>query len=281
MAVDLSTLPPAQAIEELSYEDILASIKADLIVRYPEIEPILQLESTVVAKVLEVAAYQKTLLRARINDAVRANILAAATGADLENLAAFYGVSRLAGESDARLRDRVVLAVLGRAPGGTEEWYAYHAMTADADVAEVKVYRIDTGPRIGVSVLSAVNGGVPDQAMLDAVEAVVNSKSVRSVNDVISVSAATSQTADIVADVWLLPNTPHSVFTGLEAQLRAAWQDESGIGFDLNRSWVEAKLHVSGVSKVNVTAPAADAVASDTSAIAIGTVTLNFKGVSR
>jgi phage-related baseplate assembly protein len=117
--------------------------------------------------------------------------------------------------------------------------------------------------------------------MLDAVEAAVTAPSVRVISDVVTVAAATQSTENIAAQIWLLPGTPYSVFEGLEDVLRAAWDAESGIGFDLNPSWVAAKLHVPGVAKVSVTSPSAPVVVADVLAVAIGDMTLTYAGVSR
>ena len=73
---------------------------------------------------LEAAAYRETLLRARVNDAARANLLSFAATTDLDHLAGFYDVVRLDGETDAALRERVVLAIQGRSAAGPEERYA-------------------------------------------------------------------------------------------------------------------------------------------------------------
>ena len=53
------------------------------------------------------------LLRNRINIAARGQLLAYAAGTDLDHLAAFYGVERLAGEGDERLRLRIQLRIKG------------------------------------------------------------------------------------------------------------------------------------------------------------------------
>ena len=52
---------------------------------------------------LETAAARETLLRARINDAAKANLVAFAGGGDLDHLAGFYDVVRLGGEADLAL----------------------------------------------------------------------------------------------------------------------------------------------------------------------------------
>ena len=102
---DLASLPPPQSIEELSFERIFAEMLQDFRARYPQYSALLASDPAI--KLLEVAAYRELLLRARINDAARASLLAFADGADLDHLAAFYGVTRLAGEGDDALRRRV------------------------------------------------------------------------------------------------------------------------------------------------------------------------------
>lgn len=279
--LDLSSLPAPTIIEEISFETILADLMEDANERFATAGiayDVGGLETDPVKIVLEAAAYRETLLRARVNAAARSNLLAYSTGADLDGLAAFYGVTRQDGELDVDLRGRVVLAILGRSTAGPEEWYEFHARSADGRIREVKAYRVDGGPRLRLALLSKVNGGVPDGPMLAAVTAAVTAADVRSLNDVIEVVSAAQQTINVAAKVWLLPDAPITVFTGLEAVLRAAWAAETGIGFDLNPSWIAARLHVPGVSKVEVIAPALPAVVGDANAIVLGTVTLTNEG---
>lgn len=290
MAVDLSSLPKPQAIEELSYEDILARKKAKfqelwaaVRLSYPSLPAydVAMLETDPAIIVMEADAYDELLLRSRVNDALRSNLLGYATGSDLDNLAADHGVTRLPGETDAALRQRIILADQGSSAAGSEEWYEYHARSASVLVEDAVVYRLGTGPEIAIAITSVNNGGVPDQALLDAVTAVVNSPSIKVVNDVITVLAATSTTVNVSADIWLKPDAPMAVFEGLEAVLRSAIETEGGIGFDINRSWLISKLFVSGVSKVDLLTPTQDVVADDQSALALGSIALVYKGRRR
>ena len=110
MATSLTTLDPPQAIEPLDFEAALADLIAYFTAHYPGFTA--ALESDPVIKLLETAAYREVAsVRARINDVVRALLLAFATGADLEHLAAFYEVVKLPGETDDALRERVALAL--------------------------------------------------------------------------------------------------------------------------------------------------------------------------
>ena len=88
-------------------------------------------ESDPAIKLLEVAAYRETILRARVNDAFKATLLAFAAGNDLDNLAAFYGLTRLAQETDAELKDRTINRIQGSSTAGGAAWYRYQALTAN------------------------------------------------------------------------------------------------------------------------------------------------------
>lgn len=94
--IDLSKLPAPKIVEELSFEEILAAMRADFEGRCPGWTAA-ALESDPANKILEVAAYRELLLRQRINEAARACMLAFASGSDLDHLSAFYAVSRLEG----------------------------------------------------------------------------------------------------------------------------------------------------------------------------------------
>lgn len=292
MTIELSALPSPDILETLDYEAILSQRIAKFkqlweAVRTsrPELNlpayDVEMLETDPVIIVLEESAYEELALRARVNDAARANLLAHSTKADLDNLAADHGVTRLTGETDTALRERIVLADQGQSCAGPEEWYKFHARSVSVDIRDVSVYRPGTGPEIEIAILTLSNGGVPTQALLDQVYVHLNQNGIRGFNDVLSVVAAVRQTVNVVAEIWLLPNTPPTVFDGLEAGLREALISEGGIGFDLNTSWIIAKLAVAGIAKVNLVSPEADIVMNDYAAATFGTIALQNKGVSR
>ena len=279
MNVDLDSLQRPQAIDTPSDQAILDELKADLIALYPDIEPYLELESEPSLKILEVVAFREAnVVRPHINDVLRSRLLAFATGADLDHLAAFYEVTRLPGETDTAFRERVALENKGRSTGGSKYWYEAAARRADVRVKSATVYRERLLPIIHIAILSTENGGIPTQDLLDAVSAVVLSNTVRLVNDTIVIEAAVSQPTPVVADVWLLPDAASGVLDQMGPALQEAWANEGGIGFDLEPSWLQARLHLQGVKRVEVIAPADPVIAPDGVAIAIGPITLNFKG---
>lgn len=290
--VDLSTLPTPQVIEEIDYEAIVTRQKEQfqtlweaVRIANPDLDlpdyDVTMLETDPVMIVIQANAYRELLERARINNAARANLLGYATGADLDAIAADHGVTRITGETDAALRERIVLADQGRSTAGPEEWYEFHARSVDADIRDVAVYRPGTGPEIEIALLTTSGGGIPGAPLLASVLAAVSAAGVRSINDVISVIAAVKTTVNVAAEIWLLPDTPMSVFDALDEGLTAALAAEGGIGFDINKSWLVSKLSAAGVSKVNLTAPASDVVMDDFSAAAFGTISLTFMGRSR
>lgn len=278
---DFSTLPPPEVIKTFYYETILAERMTDLRQRLltAGIDYDVGHLETDILKVVHLGdSMREVTLRSAINDAAMANLLAFALGGDLEHLAFFYDVERLEGETDDALRDRTVLAIKARSPGGSEWWYAAAAKRADVRIRSVKPYREKFWPIIHIAVLSSENGGIPDQKMLDAVTAEVMSDRVRLLNDTLIIEPAVATGTDIEADIWLLPDAAFGLMDVLPEILRQAWKSEAAIGFDLEPSWIEARLHVSGVKRVQVRGPLEPVIASEGVALTPGSIKLNFMG---
>jgi phage-related baseplate assembly protein len=277
----LAGLPLPGVIQEIDYEARLQLFVDKLVALFDAVGIAYDVQGLEVdpAKILlEAATYADVLLRQRINEAVRANLLAFAYGSDLDHLAAFYDVVRLYQESDERLRDRVILAIQGRSTGGTAPRYKYVAMTSDVRVSDAAVYTVGRDPTIRVAVFSTEPDGVASSALLTVVDAALQDAEVRMVNDRIVVSGAVKHVVNIVANVWLLPGAAPSVATGLEATLRAEWDKVDTLGFDLARSWLTAKLMQQGVQRVEIVAPATDISVPFNEAASLGTITITNMG---
>ena len=143
-ALDLSTLPPPAVVDSLDYEAALAASQAHLATLLPDWDAT-ALEADPANKLLQLAQYLDLLLRARINTAAVANMLATARGTDLDNLVARYACARLSGESDARLRERAQIAYHQVASAGSRERYRYHALSHDLRVRQVDVWSTTPG----------------------------------------------------------------------------------------------------------------------------------------
>lgn len=278
MAIDFSTIPLPTIIEELDYESILAEMLSDLQQRDPTYTEILESDPGV--KILEVAAARELILRQRINDALRATLLRYAIGGDLDNLAAFYGVTRLTGETDAALKTRTIERIMGSSSAGGASWYRYHALSASPLVRDAAVSSPEPG-QVLINVLSSEGNGTASSSLLSIVDAVVQNSSVRVITDVVTVASAAIQTVPVTAQVWLYPETPIEVFNNLGATLQAAFAAEAGLGWDVAPSWIIAQLQQAGVQRVVLQSPAVVVTCGPNQAPALGLLELTMAGRDR
>ncbi|APO76112.1 baseplate assembly J-like protein [Rhizobium etli 8C-3] len=288
MTIDLMTLPPPAIIEELDYSAIAATYKVRFVqtweavrVAHSELNlpayDVEMLETDLAVIISEAESYRDTVMRARINDAIKANLLAFARGADLDHLAAFYDVIRLPGEQDDRLAARVILAIQGRSTGGTEPRYKFVAMSVSIEVKDAIVYTIGRSPIIYIAIFSTAPDGVATPALLAAVDAAVQAKTVRMVNDTIVVASAVRTVVNLSANVWLLPDADIETLARAEANLRSAWAMAQTLGRDLVQAWWVSKLMIEGIHKIEPLSTG-DTVVQPSHAVSIGTVTLILAG---
>lgn len=276
--IDLSRLPPPDVVERLSYEDIFAALVRDLLALDPSFSALV--ESDPAIKLLQVVAARELLLRQRINDAARANLLAFAGKGDLDQLAAFYGVSRLAGEDDAALRLRVQQRIQGWANAGGAAHYRYWALTASPQIRDAAVSSPAPG-QVRIAVLSRSGSGQADDALLQAVRAVVTSDDVRVLTDDVAVVSALIRPVDVAARLWLYPDVPEQLFGEILARLPTALEQARGLGWDVTRSWLIAQLHAEGVHRVELDAPAADVTCGADECAALGNLAITLVGRGR
>ncbi|ADZ72401.1 baseplate J/gp47 family protein [Polymorphum gilvum] len=277
-------LPPPAILEDLDFEAILAAIAADAQTRLAAAGiawDVGALETDPVTILCQAFAYRELLLRARINDAARSNLLAFAATSDLDHLAAFHDVTRLVGEGDDRLRDRVWLAILGRSAGGPLERYKTIALAASLQVRDVAIWRAGRDPTVHVAVLSTDTGGEASPALLAAVRSALEAPAVRVVSDRFEVISAIRTVTDVALTVRLAPDAPVSRLADVAATVREAWTAESLLGLDLTSSWLIAKAMVPGVTRVAVTWPTEDLVAAPNEAIGVGSIDILDGGRGR
>ena len=204
-------------------------------------------------------AYADANLRAAIQYAGEQNLLAYAEGAALEHLAAFFGVTRLDGEEDVHLRERVRLAPESFSVAGSRGSYRYWAMTADASISDVAVVSPDPGV---VRIYPLTVTGLPSKDILDAVDAICSAETVRPLCDTVEVATPNEVLYEITAVI-----EPYLGYVGELARQEAetaarAWADRTAamLGRDLVRSQIIAALSVPGVYRVNLTEPSVDRV---------------------
>ena len=278
--IDLSQLPAPEVVEpldfEVIYQDLLATFRA--LTGEAWTAP---LESDPVVKLLELAAYREVQLRARINDAARAVLLAYAVGADLEQLAANVNVSRLlvtpgdpeatppldpVYENDASLRARVQRAFEGLSVAGPRAAYIFHALSADGRVADASA-ESPAPAQVVVTVLSREGDGSASADLLAVVETALSSEEVRPVADQLTVQGAQIVPYQVSATLWLFPGPEaEPILAAAQAQLDAYVSTQRRLGRDIRRSALFAALHVEGVQRVELLHPAADVVLTSSQA---------------
>lgn len=255
-APDLTQLPPPEVIETLDFETILQVHRADLLARYPEAAAVIDLESEPLNKLLQAHAYRELLYRQRVNEAARAHLLAFATGADLDHKAAFYGLTRLPGENEERLRARVQLRIKSLAGNGTREAYELTAMTASQNVRDARA----TQPFPGrVHLLLWCHDAAQAEATLATVLAAINADDGRPLGVPVTVALARARAINITAAIEREAGAPADLAQRLVVTLADALAAYARLGRDVPRSWITARLHTAQVAAVRFPDPAAPA----------------------
>ena len=284
--IDLSQLPAPDVVETLDYETLLAERKATLISLYPAdqqeaVARTLSLESEPIVKLLQENAYREVILRQRINEAAEANMVAWANGADLDQLGANNGVVRLTltaadesaippvaavMESDDDFRLRVASAFEGLSVAGPTGAYEFHAKSADGRVSDATA--ISPSPAcVTVTVLSREGDGVAAADLLAVVDAALNDENVRPVADRLTVQSAEIVNYSVDAVLYIYPGPEaEPVRAAAEAKLQAFVSAQRRLGRDIRQSALYAALHVEGVQRVQLNAPAQDVVLDKTQA---------------
>lgn len=292
-AIDLEKLPPPLIVEALDYEVILAAMREDLLARDPTLTAV-ALESEPITKLLEVCAYRETVIRQRVNDGARAVMLAYAVGADLDNLAAFYGVARqivtpedlttqpptpAVLETDSRFRQRITLSLEGFSTAGPIGSYAFYALSADVGVKDVDIFSPNPG-EVEVTVLSALGDGLPDQALLDTVEAALNDEFVRPVADHVTVKSAFIINYAVTATLTFYSGPdPVLIRQTAEDALLAYIEAHHRLGHDITLSGLYAALHQPGVQNVSIAEPTETVVVAHQEAAFCTLQTVNAGGL--
>ena len=182
--MNLEELGTPSVVEELSLNEILNQMKAKFVEIAPEFTA--YVESDPLIKLMEVAAYRELLLRQRINQAAKANLLAFATGTDLDSLASFYGLTRKDGETDEEFRKRIQAKIEGWSSAGSKAAYKFHALNSDSRVKEVNADSPVPG-LVRIAILSKENGGVVSEDLLKSVNDYMQREDIRVLTDTVQV----------------------------------------------------------------------------------------------
>lgn len=293
--IDLSRLSAPLAVETLDFEAILVEVKEDLLARYPDAAAVLALESEPLVKLMEAFAWRELMLRARINDAYRASTLAFSTGADLDQVGAFHGVPRKAGEADTDYRARIQQGYWRIAAAGPAGALVAHALDAAPEVHGASAWSDGAGravcavlARQAVLLSSLSTGqqaialGLTDYAFASAptldqtqvyrqaemLEAPMQAVRLRLLSDQVlplgldlAIRPAEVLPVTITARLVLLPGPDAEIIRGEAlARLDEHLRLQAQLGSDLARAGLHAALFAPGVSNVWLESPANDVI---------------------
>ncbi|MCB5423956.1 baseplate J/gp47 family protein [Altererythrobacter sp. CC-YST694] len=289
-AIDLSQLPAPVAVDPLDYEAILAEMLAKYQELFPDFVPV---ESDPAMRVLQVAAWFRLLDRQKANDDAVGAMLAYATGADLDQIGARFGVQRLqispadpeqnlpaVMESDADLRFRITLAPEGYSVAGPEGAYLYYALTADSQVASVTA-RSPAPAEVEIYVLSRAAEGTASPELIATVAAALSDKTVRPIGDRVTVQSATIVPYAIEARITSFAGPDASiVMANAQARIEQFVADNRKIGRDITRAAINSALFVGGAQNVSILSPAEDIVLDDTQAAICTGIAISHAGIA-
>ena len=297
--IDLKNLPAPKVVQELNYEALLGQRKEKFLSlqenddarQHWQIR--LQLESEPVVKLLEENAYLELLLRSRINESAKSVMLAYATGADLDQLGALFGVARLLihdedlttlppisaqYEYDDRYRIRIQMSLEGLTTAGSRASYEFHALSTSAKVKDVDV----TSPTAGtvkVVILSTEGKGTANSELMSAVEKQLNAEHIRPLTDTVLVESAVILPYEIHATLTLYPSVLESaVMTNVNQAITHYVKKQHALGIDITRSGIFAALHQEGVQNVQLAQPLTDLIVQPNQAAYCTQIQINVGG---
>ncbi|MBJ9370564.1 MULTISPECIES: baseplate J/gp47 family protein [Acinetobacter] len=300
MSVDFSQLAKPNIIEEIDFESLFSERKEAFIDLYPSeqqdaIRQNLTRDSEPVVKLLQENCYREIILRNRINVAAQSLLLAYASQDDLDQLAANFNVTRLVikpadnsvippkaatMESDEAFRERIQLAFDTLSVAGPEAAYKKFARDSDGRVGDVSV--VSPAPAfITLTILQADSQtGTASPELLQIVEKAVTAEDVRPIGDRVTVQSAKIISYNIQAKLFI-GKDPEAA-TLLQQALKQVTDyatKQKRLGRSIRLTAIYAALHVTGVSRVELTSPSADVVLSPAQASFCTDINISIGGI--
>ncbi len=269
-------LPMPDAIEQIALEDIISARMAAF-VALADAEGLPYdvdgLETDPIKIDQEAHAYRELLMRARVNDGIRAVLPAYARGTDLDAIAARGNVERIVIaeanpatgtpailESDEALLLRY-LASFAVPGAGSRDAYIYHAVTAwpqARDIAVVGAEVHGVAGRASVYLMAESGEAVPEEAIA-AVRAAVMQDNVKPLTDQVTIGEAVVSPYTVSLTITVPPGpAPEAVRQAAVAAVRQAADARYAIGARVYVNAIEGAAYVANVLRVERSAPTGD-----------------------
>ncbi|MBN3794400.1 baseplate J/gp47 family protein [Burkholderia sp. Ac-20392] len=295
--IDLASLPLPDALEVLDFETIYATRKAAMVSLWPadeqaEIAATLELESEPLARLLQENSYRELVWRQRVNDAVRAVMLAFAMGNDLEQRAALFGLMRLVVtpadpannvdavmETDDSLRERIQLAPQGFSVAGPSAAYVTKARAVDGRIIDAQTSRPRPGDVL-VSLLSSEGDGTASDALCQAVQTALSAEDQRPLNDTVLVKSAEIVRYRIRAKCYTRTGVGADVLIAQARKNAQAYADKvHRIGIGVAESAIKGVCQAAGLSRTELIEPVGDIAIDRTQASYCVEVVIEYGGL--
>jgi phage-related baseplate assembly protein len=166
------------------------------------------------------------------------------------------------GAGDERYRERIRLAPAKMSTAGPEASYRYHVLSASPLIVDVKA--INDHEAGTVELIITTEDGSPSEDVLEAVEAAINDKTVRPLNDRVIVSGPNRVPYNIEIKYYVTADNEHAAIQAIEGEGGAleqfnTWQ-QGKVGRDINpdklRSLCLAPSGGPGALRIDVLSPA-------------------------
>ncbi|MBA4784124.1 MAG: baseplate J/gp47 family protein [Rhizobiales bacterium] len=292
-APDLSRLPPPEIIETVSFEQGLLARLADLKARAAAAGVDYDtgaLRTDPLRIDQEVSMDREIMMRARINDAIRALLLPTSFGDNIDQIANTYyrGLARLpilwddngkpvAFEDDQTFKERIQIAPEGFAAAGPAGAYEFHALEVEGRraVSRAAVYSHEDGarlrdgtPLVPAEVLVVVVPSIgwlereawtTDMSLGPLVYRELSSSALRPCGDRLIVYVAERAVFNVNAVLRFSAGADVQIaLAEAERQVRAYAAEQRRSGGVIERLGLGDALRQGGVSSINLIAPAAD-----------------------
>lgn len=283
ITLDLSRFPAPLAIRGLSYETFLAERRASLVERLMAAGlpyDVVSLETDPAVILQQDDAYRELLAYAAINDAVKAGLIAFASGTDLDHqgltaalnlpfglrdlmlrreLVEANGSTPAVMESDEEYRRRLLLSPEAAA-AGTEGGYEFHALSADIRVMNANVWSPSPG-QVNIAVQAREGLGEADSGLVAAVHTHLHRRDIKPLTDVVTVRSVKPRRYAISARVYARPGPdPAAVRTLVIDSLTSMAAARRIPARDVPMSAIVAAASVGPVDRVVLTEPLSDMI---------------------
>lgn len=257
--IDLSKVPAPEMIKEVSYDQVLADMKAYLISIYPDAEAALSDETGMNIKTLQACAYYITLVRSDANQQSLANMLAFAAGGDLDHRAVPWNLLRKDTETDDAFRARIQIAPEGLSVAGPAAAYIKHTkdVILEGDKITDVYFTVPVSPTVEIYLLTESGEVLPEhiQAVIDYL------KPLTPQTEQVVVLPFVDLTYVITATLTMAGGPSSALVLGsAQAALETYLATRRKFGEAIYLSKIVSALAVSGVENVVLTSPVADII---------------------